>query len=202
MERPGECRSQLSPERRNNALEGIVTRPVEAGDHGFLGSLYASSRSAEMARTGWTPDECEAFLAHQFELQHRYYLEQHADAQFLLLLRGERPIGRLYWREHEHAQGQGHEASLIDITLLPEERGRGIGSAWMQQLTARADGEGLTVGLYVEPDNPALRLYQRFGFQATSDNGVYVRMIRHPQAAPAAAHHAVAARHPVESCAR
>lgn len=159
------------------ALTDIGTRPIEAADHAFLRALYASTRAEELTATGWPPEAQERFLEQQFELQHHYYHEHFGDAEFVLLLRGDEPIGRLYWRD------RGDPASLIDMALLPAERGKGIGSALLAGLTARADGQGRAIVLHVEPHNPALRLYLRFGFEVVADNGVYAKMQRRAKAA-------------------
>lgn len=160
------------PGASSPVLQGITARPTEDRDLPFLQSLYAGTRADEMAATGWSERECRDFLAQQFSLQHRYYHEHYPDACFLLLSRGEQAIGRLYWRE------LGDCASLVDVSLVPAERGRGIGTALMQLLLARADAHGQDIVLHVEPFNPALRLYRRFGFETLSDNGVYARMRR------------------------
>ena len=156
----------------HEALKGIEARPIESGDMAFLQSLYAEIRAPELAASGWPPDQIRHFLAMQFDLQHRYYQEHHAGAEFLILLRKDRPVGRLYWRE------QGDEACLIDVSLLPAERGRGIGTALLRLLTARADDRNKDIVLHVEPFNPALRLYRRFGFDVLGDNGIYAKLRR------------------------
>ena len=81
-------------------------------------------------------------------------------------------IGRLYW----HATCS--TLTLMDVSLLPEWRGGGIGSELMHLITGHADRAGLPIGLHVEPTNPAHRLYQRFGFETADDNGVYLKMRR------------------------
>lgn len=175
MARPGNWWGMAMASFVHDALNGVVARPIMDGDIGFLQSLYASTRADEMAATGWPQAQCLGFLARQFELQHGYYQAHHAGADFLLLLRDAQPIGRLYWRELDDT------ASLIDVSLVQGERGRGIGSALMSVLMRRADRQGLAIELHVEPHNPALRLYRRFGFDALADNGVYVRMRREPE---------------------
>lgn len=154
------------------ALKGIGARAIEAADRHFLEALFASTRMDEIAAAGW-PEAAQAqFLAQQFDLQHRYYQAHYADADFWLLLRNGRPIGRLYW------WAQGAQAALIDISLLPSERGRGIGTALLEGLTAQADRMGQDIRLHVEPFNPARRLYGRFGFKFVADHGIYARMVR------------------------
>lgn len=163
-------------EKSLEAFDGIGIRPIRSEDLSFLQSLYALTRAEEIAATGWPEAEQRQFLLRQFELQHTYYQAHHANADFLLIEHSNRPIGRLYWR------ARGHSANLIDMSLLPEERGRGIGSALLTGITRDADEVGLPIGLHVEPDNPALQLYRRFGFECEFDNGVYLKMLRAPRA--------------------
>lgn len=162
------CARALPPQ----TLHGVSLRPITPADLGFLQALYATTRTDEMAAAGWPQAQVAQFLAQQFELQHRYYQEHFGDADFLLVLRGGEPLGRLYWREGADT------ASLIDISLLPQARGSGLGSALMQLIVARAQQRGLAVVLHVEPYNPALRLYGRFGFEVVGHNGVYLKLQR------------------------
>lgn len=175
----GQWWDATGPMAEHEALKGLQARPIESGDTVFLQSLYAEVRAAELAGSGWPPDQVRDFLAMQFNLQHRYYQEHHAGADFLVLLRQGRPVGRIYWRE------EGDEACLIDIALLPAERGRGIGTAFLRLLSARADDRGQDIVLHVEPFNPALRLYRRFGFEVLGDNGIYAKLRRRASQAAA-----------------
>lgn len=153
-------------------VHAIKARHVGPQDLEFLKTLYACARADELAATGWPLTQQQAFLAQQFDCQHRYYQEHYADAQRLLLLQAGQPIGRLYWRESPT------EATLIDVSLMPEWRGQGIGSSLMRCLAEHADALGLSISLHVEPGNPARRLYGRWGFEAAADNGVYLKMCR------------------------
>jgi ribosomal protein S18 acetylase RimI-like enzyme len=154
------------------ALAGLSVRLVGDSDLPFLAEVYAAARADEMAATGWPQAQASAFLNQQFEMQHRYYQEHHADAHFLVLMHRDQPIGRLYWNSYPQ------KASLIDISLLARWRGQGIGSALMTLLTEEADKNSQSILLHVEPNNPAHRLYRRFGFKVISDNGVYLKMQR------------------------
>jgi ribosomal protein S18 acetylase RimI-like enzyme len=174
-------------EKSLKAFDGLGIRPIEHADLSFLQSLYALTREDEIAATGWSEAKRRDFLLRQFELQHAYYQAHHTDADFLLIERGGHPIGRLYWK------ARGKNASLIDVSLLPEARGHGIGTALLACITADADGAGLSIELHVEPDNPVIHLYQRFGFERESGNGVYLKMRRAARALVHTADHGATA---------
>ena len=155
----------------SNALEGIALRPFVESDLLFLFHVYAASRDREMALlTHWSDAEKEAFLQDQFRLQHSHYQTHYPDARFDLILDQSNAIGRLYVAELKS------EIRLMDIALLPEYRGQGIGSALMQELMERAAASGKLVSLHVEEYNPARRLYERLGFQMVGDAGLYKLM--------------------------
>jgi ribosomal protein S18 acetylase RimI-like enzyme len=146
---------------------GVRFRPARDADLPFLAHLYASTRWQEVAQTGW-PDEVQArFLAQQFELQHRHYSEHYPGMERLVIERHGVTIGRIYVDE---TPGMLH---LIDIALLPEFRGAGIGSAILADLLSQALHGKRKVGLYVEKDNRVYSLYDRLGFAKSRDEGVY-----------------------------
>jgi ribosomal protein S18 acetylase RimI-like enzyme len=72
------------------------------------------------------------------------------------------------------------EIRIVDIALLPDYRGNGIGTALLRDLFSEADAAGKTVTIHVERFNPALRLYERLGFSVAEDKGVYLFLERRP----------------------
>ena len=62
---------------------------------------------------------------------------------------------------------------MIDIALLPEARGQGMGHAILSDTIELALSKGRAVGIHVEKNNPAISLYRRLGFTKTEDKGVY-----------------------------
>jgi GNAT superfamily N-acetyltransferase len=124
----------------------------------------------------WTPAQKAAFLLQQFQAQHAFYQEQYKDTRFDVILQEDEPIGRLYvarWRD---------EIRIVDIALLPEHRGTGIGTAIVRGLLAEAAAVGKPVRIHVERLNPARRLYDRLGFVPIEDKGVYWLMEWRPPA--------------------
>jgi ribosomal protein S18 acetylase RimI-like enzyme len=149
---------------------GIRFRPARDEDLPFLAHLYASTRWEEVAATGWPPDAQAGFLAQQFDLQHRHYLQHYPETERLVLERDGVPVGRVYV---EDAPDMVH---LIDIALLPDSRGGGIGTAIMGDLVRQATERARKIVLYVEKTNPVRSLYGRIGFATAKDEGVYDMM--------------------------
>jgi ribosomal protein S18 acetylase RimI-like enzyme len=147
--------------------DSIALRPVRPGDQPFLLQVYASTRSDELALTNWSNEQKEQFVRMQFEAQKKFYEENYAGAEFLVILFQNQPAGRLYLHRHPG------EIRVMDIALLPEFRRKGIGSFLFHQLFAEARAASKPVGIHVEIFNPALRLYEKLGFRKMADKGVY-----------------------------
>ncbi len=149
------------------APDGLVARPRTPADIEFLVALYASTRATELAPVPWSDDAKRAFLRSQFEAQARHYDLHHGDAEFLVLERAGHSIGRLILSWGDRG------LHVVDIALVPECCGIGLGTALLRAVMAQAGG---SVSIHVERFNPALRLYQRLGFVHEEDTGVYYRM--------------------------
>ena len=149
-------------------VAGLNLRPETKDDCEFLQRLYGSTRSDEMALTNWNDAETDAFLRLQFDAQHRHYMEHYRQSRFEIIEREGKPIGRLY------VARRADDIRIIDIALLPEWRGKGLGGGLMRALLDEAAAAGKTVSIHVEAYNPALRLYERLGFRAIGeDDGIY-----------------------------
>ncbi len=148
----------------------ITFRPICDDDMEFLYRVYACSREEELAQTPWNDDEKHQFLEMQFTAQHTHYQKYFDDAQFDLILIDGEPVGRLYVRRRDD------EIRIVDIALLPEQRGTGIGGGIMKDLLAEAAAANKPARIHVEQNNPAMHLYERLGFRKTGDTGVYFLM--------------------------
>ncbi|RHW20028.1 GNAT family N-acetyltransferase [Pseudomonas jilinensis] len=153
----------------------VQLRPVQPDDEEQLAQIYASTRQQELAVTGWPQAQIDAFLRQQFTAQQRHYSTYYPDARHDLLLLEQAVIGRLY------VERTSQRLHVIDISLLPDWRGRGIGGQLLAQLLAEADSRAQVTSIHVERHNPALRLYQRLGFQLCEDKGIYLMLERQPR---------------------
>jgi ribosomal protein S18 acetylase RimI-like enzyme len=148
--------------------QGLALRPESEADLPFLFQLYASTRADELASvTAWSDAQKFAFLEHQFTAQRQHYLIHYANASFDIIEQHGVPAGRLYVDRQERT------LFIVDIALLPQWRGRGIGTALIEALFAEAQRVGKEVSISVEKFNPAQRLYRRLGFREYAEDDIY-----------------------------
>ena len=169
--------SQSTPDgavgrNRAGGAEGTELRPATDDDRAFLLAVYASTRAEELAVVPWTDEQKAAFILMQFEAQDASYRQSYPEADFSVIRRDGVDVGRLYVARLDT------EVLLVDIALLPEYRGRGIGTQLIGDLLASADKDALPVTLHVKPGSPAKRLYRRLGFESRGVSGPYESMVR------------------------
>jgi ribosomal protein S18 acetylase RimI-like enzyme len=160
------------------ARGAVALRPATPQDAPFLAHVYAGTR--DDLRMLPVPEPARAALVAQ---QHRSREQQHAAAypaaaSEVVEVDGA-AVGRLVVDHAEHA------LHVVDVAVLPEHRGRGIGAEALRTVLARADDRGVPVTLWVAADNPAQRLYARLGFRPTAPDGalgehpaVHVALVR------------------------
>jgi ribosomal protein S18 acetylase RimI-like enzyme len=153
----------------------LTLREATTEDEPFLFRVYADSRRDELACVPWTDGERLAFLASQFVAQYRYYREHYDAATYYVVLADAEPCGRLF------VAWWPHEIRIMDIALVTARQGTGLGSRLLRALCAEADAVGTALGIHVEKENRAQRLYARFGFARRLDRGVYWYLVRPPQ---------------------
>lgn len=149
---------------------GFVMRPETETDMPFLRRLYASTRWEELAITGWNGGQKLAFLDSQFGFQRYHYRTYYPTASWGVLEDHGMPAGRLY------VHREPATLLVIDIALLPDWRGCGIGTALMRWVCTQARAAGKSVTVSVEKYNRAQTLYRRLGFREISDEGVHWAM--------------------------
>ena len=92
------------------------------------------------------------------------------------------PVGAAWLRLLTGAgRGYGHvddETPELGMAVLPEYRGRGVGSELLGLLLKSAGAVYRSVCLSVSADNPAVRLYKRAGFELASASGDSLIMVK------------------------
>lgn len=155
-----------------------VLRPVTPADRAILLELFAETRAAELAALADDASR-RAFVESQFDLQDTHYRTHYPGARFDVIEIGDERVGRVY------VHRRSDEIRLMEITIAPAWRRRGVARQLVHALLAEGDASGLPVGLHVEPDNPANAWYRRLGFRHVVDRGAYEFLLRQPASGPA-----------------
>src|SRR5947209_4290613 len=160
-------------EEVSNKTLNINLRPVGPEDEAFLYEVYRSTRAEELAAWGWDAAQQEFFLKMQLRARDQSHLMYYTGITDSIILFDNTRAGRIITSRTDE------EIRLVDISLLPGYRGAGIGTSLLKDLFAEADRTERVVRLQVEKTNAeARRLYERMGFQVTSENQTHFQMER------------------------
>jgi GNAT superfamily N-acetyltransferase len=98
-------------------------------------------------------------------------------------LEGATPVGAAWFRLYKRGEsGFGfvdEETPELTIAVVPSRRHHGYGSQLLTALLEKAREAGhRSISLSVEPENPAIGLYERYGFREVirTDNAITMRM--------------------------
>lgn len=170
--------------RRTAAGTGRMTiRPLTQADESILWTMLYQ---ALYVPPGQPPFPAE--IVHEPALSG--YVEnwgQPGDLGFVTLL-DYHPVGAAWLRLLTgDNRGFGHVDETtpeLSIAVLPEFRGLGIGTRLLTLLLQTAQAYYGAVCLSVSPDNPALRLYQRLGFETVGTSGSSLTMLKRWEGEP------------------
>ncbi|CCG40576.1 GNAT family N-acetyltransferase [Magnetospirillum molischianum] len=159
----------------NWLARGIGLRLRQSDDFAFLRDLYRRTRAEEVAAAGFDSLTAALFLNSQFDLQCRHFAAHYTlGGQRIVVTAQDQPIGRIeLWISDVDGR---FDLRVVDISLLPEWRGQGLGAALLAAVQQAAATEGRSVSLHVDKLNRAYRLYTRLGFRKAADAGASWRM--------------------------
>jgi GNAT superfamily N-acetyltransferase len=159
----------------------ISLRAVTPADEALLFRVYATTRDEELAVVPFTPQEKHAFLRMQFAARQREYAARFSASDRAVIEWEGAPIGYCWLHRGDD------EIRIVDVALLPEHRGEGLGTELLTALIAEARERGVAVRLQVLANSAARRRYERMGFAAVGDSAQHQLMELVPQGAPALA---------------
>ncbi len=113
---------------------------------------------------GWSEERISEFLEMQYEAQQRFYENDYQNAADEIVLLDAKPAGLL------SIERRNDEIRCVDMALLPENRGAGIGTVLIRRLQDEA------LRLQVIRFNRAVTLLERLGFVRTSETGTHFQM--------------------------
>ncbi len=147
-------------------MDSPELRPVSMADDDLIFRVFASSRAEEMKLVAWDETAKLGFLHMQFLAQQAHYRTNFPLASHDIILVGGDPVGRVYVDRRET------EIRILDITLLPEARGQGIGYRLLQDLMQEAETVHKKLSIHVDHSSPSLGWFERLGFVCAGGNGI------------------------------
>ena len=145
----------------------VTLRAATGADREFLVDVYGSTRDEELSQVEWPAGQREAFVRMQFDAQDAEYRQRNPDGAFDVIEIDGRPAGRLY------VDRRPGDIRIVDIALLPEFRGAGVGRQLIASLMDEAAATGCKLSIHVEIHNRAADLYTRMGFVVMAEGHVY-----------------------------
>ena len=143
----------------------IELRPQGKKDNEFIETVYYATRETELNLTNWTEEQKNAFSLMQCMAQLSEYKTKFPGAAFQVIIFNKKDAGRFYTCETDT------EIRLIDITLLPAFRRKGIGAFLLKELIKKSNSVQKKISLHVDPVNPVMQLYLYLGFKHIKNNG-------------------------------
>ncbi len=137
-------------------------RSCTEADDAFVYDVFCTTWESEVAAL---PNQnlAQHVLRIQHIAQERRFASRYPAHQRYIVLEDGEPAGRLYVDENDTTM------HVVDLTLMPRFRDRGIGSRIFRDLFAHAADAGKTITLRVERRNErATMLFSKLGFDLTS----------------------------------
>ncbi len=161
----------------NDSLRYII-RPADPSDEPFLREMLYQSLFVE--------EGCEPYPRDVLDHPHisRYVKGwgRAGDVGFIAVnSENLQPIGAVWYRLSDgDDKGFAYVDDLtpeLGVAVSPEHRGRGVGTALLEHLLKDARGKCPAISLSVSPNNPAIRLYERLGFETVEIRGTHPVMV-------------------------
>jgi ribosomal protein S18 acetylase RimI-like enzyme len=143
----------------------LTTRIAEAEDEPFLRQLFSSVCAANFSPLKLAPEALTAMIEMQYRARRMHYMAAFPDAECKVILANEEPVGSF-------TVSRDGALVLVDISLLPRHRNQGFATRLITELQQ----EGSPIELTVDLTNPAKRLYERLGFEETSQDEIHASM--------------------------
>lgn len=160
-------------------MEPIVLTPAGSGDSAALMDLFCRVRGHDLGAAAWPEAIRDTTLRLQYEAQCRGYLERWPAASTMFLTRAGEHVGWII------VDRSGPALHVVDVALVPEVRGQGLGREALRPFLDEAAHAGRPVTLTVQRTNmPATKLYSRLGFQPIGGDDLHLYLERRPPAPP------------------
>lgn len=150
----------------------LAYRPETPDDESFVRTLLVETLTEQLAAWSWPECLRQPMLETQYQVR-RQGFRSSGDSS-IIVLDGDKPVG--WYVTVESAD----EVRLVNIMVLAQHRGQGIGSTVLHKLLAASNAAGKPLRLAVASNNGrALQLYERLGFQRIGGDEVQ-HCMEHP----------------------
>jgi ribosomal protein S18 acetylase RimI-like enzyme len=147
----------------------LSLRPEAEADEPFLRRLITGAISQELGADYWPEAMRNQLLEIQYSARRLPLRNRFPNGESNIVLLDGVEAGWFF------VARLAEEVRLIEILLLPEYRGNGAGTALIRQLIATAGTRPLRLSVDAR-NTPAIRLYQRLGFQPAGGDEVHILM--------------------------
>jgi ribosomal protein S18 acetylase RimI-like enzyme len=148
----------------------VSRRPLTVDDEPFIKRLIAEVVADELGARLW-PDAARVPLVDiQYRARRQGFHDAFPDATEEIVQRDGEAAGWLVTAR------DAESIRVVDIALLPQERGQGLGTACIRDLQDEAERTARLLRLSVVRMNAAARLYERLGFQITGGDEIRYAM--------------------------
>ncbi|MGN6578141.1 MAG: GNAT family N-acetyltransferase [Nocardioides sp.] len=145
-----------------------LMRPATDDDDAFLFEVYCTTKREQVAALP-DPRLAAHFLRIEYTAQNRRFAQRFPGYERWVVLADGTPAGRLYLHRSPSL------LQVVDVTLLPDHRGQGLGSRLMRLVLDEAAAAEQIVTLRVSRSNPrAARLYDAIGFRLVNEDDLDV----------------------------
>ncbi len=148
-------------------MQTPVLRKATPADERFLIELFMDVRGDELRLAGLPEAQVEQLLMMQYNAQKSSYSGNYPNADNFIIESQGKPVGRML------TDRSAQVTRLVDISILGNERGKGIGSYCLEGL--KRDCKRISLQVFSQ-NIGAIKLYQKYGFEFTSEDGMYLEM--------------------------
>jgi len=142
----------------------LSLRPTYPNDAAFVYQLAYETMAEHLHAWTWDPGIRHHLLHMQVQAKNGSYAITHPNAEYAIVDLDDEPVGRMI------IDRSGEFYYLVDITIIPKQRGAGIGTRLVLALCTEAGLMHKKVRLFVHTTNQrALTLYRRLGFRVIED---------------------------------
>lgn len=155
----------------NEQVSIISLCPVEPSHENFLLKLFTECRPDLALIIDVSKKQKASIISQQFTMEQQQLIQMYPDAELNIVMFNKEPVGRLYVHHGETAD------RILEIGLLEQYRGRGIGGKLVTTVIENAAKIGKTVRLQVVWFNQgAYAFYEKVGFQVIENRDVFYEM--------------------------